>query len=274
MSIVYETVENGVGIGWVANDLMPFLDRKLTGDDGRSAAVSFFEDFQKIVVDGGIERRQSPIVENAKIDTPERAQQARMAAVTPRQGEFGKEPGHTLIENRAIAAASGVAECLRQPAFTGTSRPGNHEIGVIFDPLPTGELLEQGAVETVQAAIIDIFNACLLTQLGVTQPCGEPFVVSPGGFAFKQKSQPFSMAQRRAFPGRLDLAEGLGHAVKTERKDARGIAQLLRMGWHRPGHCKPPPSPEVRALLTARKPLLSKAIDGELGIRGRLRGSG
>ena len=30
--------------------------------------------------------------------------------------------------------------------------------------------------------------------------------------------------------------------VKTDRKDARGIAQLLRMGWYRPVHCKSLPS--------------------------------
>ena len=27
-------------------------------------------------------------------------------------------------------------------------------------------------------------------------------------------------------------------AVKTDRKDARGIAQLLRLGWFKPVHCK------------------------------------
>jgi len=26
--------------------------------------------------------------------------------------------------------------------------------------------------------------------------------------------------------------------VKTDRKDARGIAQLMRLGWFRPAHCK------------------------------------
>jgi transposase len=41
--------------------------------------------------------------------------------------------------------------------------------------------------------------------------------------------------------------------VKTDRKDARGIAQLLRMGWFRPVHCKSAPAQEVRALLVARK---------------------
>ena len=33
--------------------------------------------------------------------------------------------------------------------------------------------------------------------------------------------------------------------VKTDRKDARGIAQLLRMGWYRPVHCKSPPAQDV-----------------------------
>jgi transposase len=62
--------------------------------------------------------------------------------------------------------------------------------------------------------------------------------------------------------------------VKTDRKDARGIAQLLRMGWYRPVHRKSPPSQELRALLAGRKLLLGKTIDIELGIRGLLRGFG
>jgi transposase len=37
--------------------------------------------------------------------------------------------------------------------------------------------------------------------------------------------------------------------VKTDRKDARGIAQLMRLGWFRPVHCKSLPAQEVRALL-------------------------
>lgn len=62
--------------------------------------------------------------------------------------------------------------------------------------------------------------------------------------------------------------------VKTDRRDARGIAQLLRMGWYRPVHCKSLPSQDIRALLVARKLLLGKVIDIELGIRGVLRGFG
>jgi transposase len=62
--------------------------------------------------------------------------------------------------------------------------------------------------------------------------------------------------------------------VKTDRKDARGIAQLLRMGWFKPVHCKSPGSQEMRALLVARKQLLGKLVDIEASIRGILRGFG
>jgi transposase len=62
--------------------------------------------------------------------------------------------------------------------------------------------------------------------------------------------------------------------VKTDRKDARGIAQLIRMGWFRPVHAKSMGSQEVRALLVARKQLLGRLIDVELSIRGILRGFG
>jgi transposase len=62
--------------------------------------------------------------------------------------------------------------------------------------------------------------------------------------------------------------------VKTDRKDARGIAQLLRLGWFRPVHCKSVSAQETRALLTARKLLQTKHHDVEMSLRGVLRGFG
>jgi len=62
--------------------------------------------------------------------------------------------------------------------------------------------------------------------------------------------------------------------VKTDKKDARGIAQLMRLGWFRPVHCKSASAQEVRAVLTARKLLQTKLHDVELSLRGVLRGFG
>jgi transposase len=62
--------------------------------------------------------------------------------------------------------------------------------------------------------------------------------------------------------------------VKTDRKDARGIAELIRMGWFRPVHCKSMSAQETRAMLTARKLVQSKLHDVEMSLRGILRGFG
>ncbi len=62
--------------------------------------------------------------------------------------------------------------------------------------------------------------------------------------------------------------------VKSDRNDARGIAQLMRLGWFRPVHCKSMAAQEVRAILTARKLVQSKLIDIENSLRGILRGFG
>jgi len=62
--------------------------------------------------------------------------------------------------------------------------------------------------------------------------------------------------------------------VKTDRTDARGIAQLMRLGWFRPVHCKSLPAQELRAILTARKLVQNKRHDLEMSLRGILRGFG
>jgi transposase len=62
--------------------------------------------------------------------------------------------------------------------------------------------------------------------------------------------------------------------VKSDRNDARGIAQLMRLGWFRPVHCKSIEAQEVRAVLTARKLVQAKLLDVENSLRGILRGFG
>jgi transposase len=58
---------------------------------------------------------------------------------------------------------------------------------------------------------------------------------------------------------------------KTDRNDARGIAQIMRTGWYRTVHVKSPSCRSWRALLTARRSLLNKRRDIENGIRALLR---
>ena len=61
---------------------------------------------------------------------------------------------------------------------------------------------------------------------------------------------------------------------KTDRNDARGIAQLMRLGWYKVVHVKSPEAQQVRVLLVCRQLALRKLVDVENEIRGTLRAFG
>ena len=61
---------------------------------------------------------------------------------------------------------------------------------------------------------------------------------------------------------------------KTDRNDARGIAQMMRAGLYRPVHVKTLRCQKLRMLLTHRKLLQSKAIAIDNDLRGTLRNFG
>ena len=61
---------------------------------------------------------------------------------------------------------------------------------------------------------------------------------------------------------------------KTDRNDARGLAQMMRVGLYRAVHVKTLRSQKLRMLLTHRKLLQSKAIAIENDLRATLRNFG
>src|SRR6202047_956960 len=62
--------------------------------------------------------------------------------------------------------------------------------------------------------------------------------------------------------------------VKTDRNDARAIAQAIRVGWFTAVHVKSAESQELRLLLTNRKTLLTGRVMLENEIRGTLKAFG
>ena len=58
---------------------------------------------------------------------------------------------------------------------------------------------------------------------------------------------------------------------KTDKNDARGIAQVLRTGWFSPVNMKSREAHGVRALLSTREALLKKTMDLANEVRGLLK---
>ena len=131
----------------------------------------------------------------------------------------------------------------------------------------TGKVVKEVKVETRPEALVKFFNnfGLPLTRIGLEAgPLSQWLHAGLTEAGFETV-----LMETRHVKAALSAM-----TVKTDRRDARGMAQLLRMGWFRPVHVKSPESQEVRALLVARKQLQHKLTDIELSIRGILRGFG
>lgn len=174
MGIVDEAIEHGVGISGISNEQMPLVHWELAGDDGGAMTVAIFEDFQEVVTGTGVERLESPIIEDQQIDTAKAAQQAWMAAVAAGERQIVEQSRDALIEHGAIVATGLVAERRGEPTLANAGRAADQEIDVVVDPAALDKLSEQRAVETARGAVVDVLDARLLAQLGVAQASGEP----------------------------------------------------------------------------------------------------
>jgi len=129
----------------------------------------------------------------------------------------------------------------------------------------TGEIVKEAKVESHPNFLVKFFKAfgLPLTVIGLDAgPLSQWLYagLSEAGFVT-------SLIETRHVKAALSAM-----TVKTDRRDARGIAQLMRMGWFRPVHAKSAGSQEMRGLLVARKQLQHKLRDIELSLRGILRG--
>jgi hypothetical protein len=108
--VVDEAIEDGVGIGGIADQLVPLVDGDLTGDDRRASSIALFEDFEEIVASGGVERLETPIIEDEQLDTAEGSQDAGVTAIAAGECEISEQLGNALVEHGAVVAAGFVSE--------------------------------------------------------------------------------------------------------------------------------------------------------------------
>jgi hypothetical protein len=94
MSIVHEAVEYAVGLGGVADQAMPLVDRELTSNDNGAAAVPVLEDLEEIVARARVARGKAPIIEDEEVDAAELRERtfavSRPTALRPHQPELSR----------------------------------------------------------------------------------------------------------------------------------------------------------------------------------------
>jgi transposase len=129
----------------------------------------------------------------------------------------------------------------------------------------SGKIIRESTVDSEPEALIAWFGALGLSRIGLEAGPLSQWLYA----ALRQAGFAVELLETRHVRNALKTMP-----VKTDRNDARGIAQLMRLGWFRPVHCKSMEAQETRALLTARKLVQGKLHDVEMSLRGILRGFG
>ena len=130
-----------------------------------------------------------------------------------------------------------------------------------------GEIVREGKVLSEPAALIGWFGGLglSLTRIGLEAGPLSQWLYA----AMQQAGLAVELLETRHVRNAFKIMP-----VKTDRKDAHGIAELMRLGWFRPVHCKSMAAQEVRALLTARKLVQKTLHEVEMSLRGTLRNFG
>jgi transposase len=131
----------------------------------------------------------------------------------------------------------------------------------------TGKIVREGKVASEPGALIAWFSSLglSLTRIGLEAGPLSQWLYA----AMRDAGLAVELLETRHVRNAFKIMP-----VKTDRKDARGIAELMRLGWFRPVHCKSMEAQETRAMLTARKLVQKGLHEVESSLRGILRGFG
>ena len=131
----------------------------------------------------------------------------------------------------------------------------------------TGKIVREVKVASEPAALLAVLknSACHFKRIGLEAGPLSQWLFS----ALAEVGLPVICVETRHMRAALKA-----QINKTDRNDARGIAQMMRVGLYRPVHVKTLRSQKLRMLLTHRKLLQSKAIAVENDLRGTLRNFG
>ncbi len=174
----------------VGNHVVPFVDRRLAGDDGTGAAMAVVDDLEDVATLLGRHGRQAPVVEDQELHACQALQQPCMASVTAGEGQRIEQARHAPVEHGAVVPAGFVAERTGEPALPRAGLARDQKILPPCDSLAGGELSEQRPVEAARRLGVEVLDRRILPEVGIFQARDQPFALALGGLAINERPEP------------------------------------------------------------------------------------
>ena len=130
VGVVHQAVQNRVGVGRIANLVVPAIQRDLRGDDGRGATVAVVDDLHQVAPLIGGQLDHGPVVQDQQTRAGQGLEGARLTAMQPRHRQLVEQPRQPLVEHRDAVAGGLVAERASNPAFADAGQANGIMPGV------------------------------------------------------------------------------------------------------------------------------------------------
>ena len=112
-----EPVEDGVGEGGVAEQVMPLLDGKLAGDECGTGGVSVLEEFEEVAAMVGVEGGESEVVEDDEVELGEGGEELGIGAVAAGDGDVVEQARESQVQRGESVAARLMGERTGKPGL-------------------------------------------------------------------------------------------------------------------------------------------------------------
>src|SRR6476620_11326970 len=138
MGVMHEAVEDRVGEGRIAYDLVPGIERQLAGDQRRAGAITVLDDLHEVAPLVGGEPVWAQVIKDQQIGLGKRAEQTREAAVSVSQFKIGKEAWHASVMHRIAITAGFLRQRATEPRLADAARPRDQQIKMLGNPAAGG----------------------------------------------------------------------------------------------------------------------------------------
>ena len=110
-------VEDSVGEGGIADDLVPSVNGKLAGDQRGTGAVSVFDDLHQVTPLARSKAIRPPVINDQHVRFGQISKQPRVAAIPVGEFQFTEQPGCALVDDGGVVATSLLAQDAGQPCL-------------------------------------------------------------------------------------------------------------------------------------------------------------
>ena len=134
MRAMDDAIKDRVGHGGIAQVFMPAIARELTRNDGGPSAIAVIENLEQVLVMRIFECDETPIIEDQDIHPGEPRQHDRVAPVTVRECQFGKQARDPTVDHAMVLATGLLAQGAGDKRLTHPGRAGNQNVVMLGDP--------------------------------------------------------------------------------------------------------------------------------------------